>query len=929
MSFFLPTLITVAVGVLLYAALRVRRALEEYKTLSKRLNRTLEALECAEATAWSWEPGTDGLTLNPPDSAFAKFAADILTEGPNEARPVVHPADIDRTLAEIRQAAGEDRRFRVAVRVADRTNGDRAVEIAGRAFRNPNGEISSVAGIAREHTAGARAEAMLSRQSQLLAQVHDAIISTDLDGKIETWNAGAERLYGYGVADAEGRHIGLLNFPEEQDDMEQQMTAAVLASGAHEFVGRFRHRSGYQLYAAVRLALLRDEDGAPVGVVSCSHDVTKQREEEEAFQLRARVLESMNEGVCLTDRHGVVLHTNPACDEMYGQPQRGLLGRKLETLLVGSAEQSLEKIEQIRKILDREGRWSGELTSRRWDGALFTAQARVSALELSEGVFWVWVQQDVTRRKRSEAALKEREERFRMMADSAPVMVWMTDDRGQCTYVNAAWVKLTGLSFEESLGAGWTAAQHPDDRRDWGGEFSKRFERREQFETELRLRSAAGDFRWILFRGVPRYEGSGAFAGYIGSAIDITERKLAEEERRELLRRSEQQQKLESLGVMAGGIAHDFNNLLVSMLGYAELALESVEAHTPSREHVEQFQIAAQRAAELTNQILAFSGKRRLRLEQLSLSQAVIETLALIESSMSPRVLVDVELDKGDGAIEADPGQLRQVIMNLLLNASDAVREQGGCITVRTGATRATEERLAAAVGGDGCTPGGFVFLEIVDDGSGIDEDTMGRIFDPFFTTKFTGRGLGLAATLGVVRGHGGAIEVESRAGQGSLFRVLFPAAGTVSATTTGGAPPARGSETLLLIDDDAGVLDSTRQMLELLGYRVFTASDGAAGVKTFAEDPGGIDVVLIDIVMPGLTAAQTIERIRAVRPEARVLLWSGYNEAESTAEFFGHTISGFLQKPFTPTQLTTKIREAVSEPETLGAPRTARRAAG
>ena len=270
--------------------------------------------------------------------------------------------------------------------------------------------------------------------------------------------------------------------------------------------------------------------------------------------------------------------------------------------------------------------------------------------------------------------------------------------------------------------------------------------------------------------------------------------------------------------------------------------------------------------------------------------------------------------DGESGAVDADPGQLRQVIMNLVLNASDALSGREGTIRVRTGVSTVNRERLAGAVAGESLQPGRFAFLEVSDDGCGIEAESIDSIFDPFFTTKFTGRGLGLAATLGVVRGHGGAIEVAGKPGRGARFRVLMPASHRIPAPAPRGESPAvvGGSETILVVDDDAGVLDSTRRMLEKRGYRVYTAEDGATAIELLGVAPSEIDLAIVDMVMPGLTGTETVSRLRQLSPHIPVLICSGYHEVEVSTAFTGLVVSGFLQKPFAATQLSSTVREAL-----------------
>jgi CheY-like chemotaxis protein len=373
-------------------------------------------------------------------------------------------------------------------------------------------------------------------------------------------------------------------------------------------------------------------------------------------------------------------------------------------------------------------------------------------------------------------------------------------------------------------------------------------------------------------------------------------------------------QKLESLGVLAGGIAHDFNNLLVGMLGNASLALLDTPLASPARGPVEDIERAAQRAAELTRQLLAYSGKGRFVIEPIDVSRLVEEMTSLLRAALSKKAELILELPTALPAIEADATQLRQVVMNLLTNASDAIGEAVGTIAIRTGVQQVEATYRATLLNGEAITDGAYVFVDVADTGAGMDGATIARIFDPFFTTKFTGRGLGLAATLGIVRGHRGAIKVYSEPGRGTTFRLLFPASREHPVEAAPPAPTAelpRGT-TVLVVDDEAAVRAVARAMLERRGFRVLLAEDGEQAVSQFAGAAGTIDIVLLDLTMPRLDGEQTFRALRTIAPNVRVVLMSGYNQQDVTNQFVGKGLAGFIQKPFRASELYEAIARVV-----------------
>jgi PAS domain S-box-containing protein len=395
------------------------------------------------------------------------------------------------------------------------------------------------------------------------------------------------------------------------------------------------------------------------------------------------------------------------------------------------------------------------------------------------------------------------------------------------------------------------------------------------------------------------------------------ERQRQEEERRRLESQLQYAQKLESLGVLAGGIAHDFNNLLVSILGHASLAGEDLSLTSPASDSLKQIEVAALRAADLCKQMLAYSGKGHFVIRRINLSALVEEMTHLMQISISKKIVLRQNLTKDLSPIEADATQIRQVLMNLMTNASEACGDSSGLITISTGRMRIDREYLATILFDGGLSEGDYVYLEVSDTGCGMDESTRARIFDPFFTTKTMGRGLGMAAVLGIVRGHRGAIKCYSEVGRGTTFKILFPAA-------TGQAEPLqekkaaatiRGSGTILVVDDEEGVRALAQRSLERIGFKVLIARDGREGVEVYKLFQSEIVLVLLDMTMPELTGDEVFREMRKLREDVRVILSSGYNEQEATNRFVGKGLAGFIQKPYRPSELAEMIARVLAEP--------------
>jgi two-component system, cell cycle sensor histidine kinase and response regulator CckA len=366
-------------------------------------------------------------------------------------------------------------------------------------------------------------------------------------------------------------------------------------------------------------------------------------------------------------------------------------------------------------------------------------------------------------------------------------------------------------------------------------------------------------------------------------------------------------QKLESIGVLAGGIAHDFNNLLHVVLGNADLARGHLPPDSPAVETLDEVIRAAHRATDLTRQLLAYSGKGAFVLRHLDLSREVREMATLLRTAISRQATLVWELDPDIPSISADETQIRQIVMNLITNASDALGDAAGTITLRTGTVRVDEPKAS----------GEFVYLEVADTGAGMAPETLQRIFDPFFSTKFAGRGLGLAAVMGIVEAHRGLIRIRTAPGEGTAFRVLFPAAyveADVAETPTFTRSDWRGNGTLLIVEDEEGVRAVAERMLAGLGFRVLTAEDGRQALKVVAAHGEELAAVLLDLSMPRMGGPETFRRLRAVHPRLPVVLMSGYTEQEVAAQFLegGPSPVAFLQKPFLPADLVAVLRRLI-----------------
>lgn len=659
-------------------------------------------------------------------------------------------------------------------------------------------------------------------------------------------------------------------------------------------------------------------EGGTKYVGGIAFDITEQSQQEAALRKSEarirRIVDSNTIGICFWTRQGPLLDANDAFLEIVGYTHDDLEEGKLDWRALTPADQIHRDEAALQQIFRTGTCPTFEKEYIRKDGSRVPVLLGGANFDDAgeEGVAFAL---DLSERKRAEAALRESEERFSLFMKHLPGFAHMKDEHLRIMYLNEAYEENLHINRQEWIGklvndllpAEAAATLQQNDR--WV------LEHNAPLRTYEEVPLADGLHRYLTYRfPIPDQSGHRLLGGI---SIDMTEQWRAEEERRRLEERIQHTQKLESLGILAGGIAHDFNNLLMGILGYASLVLEEVPADSPIRESVRQIEIAALRAAELTNQMLAYSGRGKFVIEPVNLSQLVEEMTHLLRVSMSKTATLRCELEPNLPIVEADAGQIRQIVMNLIVNASDAIGDREGTIRLRTGVMYADRTSLESSALPEIPAEGNYVFVEVADTGMGMDAETKSRIFDPFFTTKMTGRGLGLAAVQGIVRGHRGAIQCQSTPGKGTTFRVLLP----ISQSRAEIQMPARSGNgsvvackgTVLIVDDDEMVRVVARRIIERAGYNVITAVDGRDGVEVFQAHAAEISVVLLDMTMPRLNGDEALKLMRQTEPNVRVILTSGYNETEISERFSGEGLAGFIQKPYRSRELLEKLQAVLA----------------
>ena len=515
-------------------------------------------------------------------------------------------------------------------------------------------------------------------------------------------------------------------------------------------------------------------------------------------------------------------------------------------------------------------------------------------------------------------ALRRSEERFRVLFESMHDFVAELDGEGRVLFVGPACEAILGWGPDAMIGTTPFSLLHPDDVERLADSFLRRVETRRPAGAGslFRVRHRDGSWRWLQGGGMS-YQAADGQSRVVCVCRDVTREILAVEERRRLDEWIQQTRKFESLGVLAGGIAHDFNNLLTPILGEANLALLDFPEYAPLRTRLERICSAAQRAAALTGEMLHYAGLSTLELRSVELSGLAEGMLHLLESTSAGRARVVLELERGLPAVAGDPARLAQVLRNLVANASEASPE-GGTVVLRTGACDLDRAALSRCFFGQALAEGRYVRIEVKDAGPGMDAETRERLFDPFFSTKFTGRGLGLAAVLGIVRGHGGAIEVQSAPGRGTRVSVLLPAYPQTSEPASGreAVPRAEGGGAkVLVVDDDEAARELAAETLRRAGFVPICVAESDDALAWLREEAAGVRAVVLDWTPPAAGAVDVLEALRGARPDVPVVLLSGHPSEVAASALGDRGGDAFLQKPYLPAELARRVREALGNP--------------
>ena len=648
--------------------------------------------------------------------------------------------------------------------------------------------------------------------------------------------------------------------------------------------------------------LVFDEAGKPAILSGTVQDITERKNSEEKLLQLSRAVEQSPVSIVITDTNGTIQYVNQKFVEVTGYSVDEAVGKNPRILKSGHT--SPEEYQQLWQALLKGEEWQGEFHNKKKNGELYWESAAISPIVNADGITtnFLAIKEDITERKKYDVALYESKEKYQTILRTSMDGFWLADIQGRILEVNDTYCRMSGYSVQEILSMRVNDFETVETEQETADHIRKVIEKGEgRFETQHRRKDGA---KYHVGINVQYRLNQG---GQLVTVIqDITERKNSEQ----ALRNS---QKMESIGTLAGGIAHDFNNLLNAIMGQSSLALHKLPAESQAANNIMKAIKASEHAADLTRQLLAYSGRGKFHTVEIDLNSLVKENVQMLEVSVPKTTQLQYELGTPSPRIVGDVGQIQQVIMNLIINAGEAMGSNPGYIILRTDQIEIGERDTSYwKYTGIPLPPNRYAALQVRDTGSGISQETLSRIFDPFFTTKFTGRGLGLAAVLGIIKGHKGGLRIESEEGKGTLFEIVLPLAtssipSVISEKKALSALNGEG-KTILIIDDDPYVFDLLKDILTEARFTVIGASDPMKGIEMFRQDHEKIAMTILDYSMPVMDGKAAFEEMLKIDPAAAVLLCSGYTEEETLLTFGTERPKGFFQKPYKAQELLDRV---------------------
>lgn len=894
-------------------------------------------------------------------------------------------------------------------------------------------------GCKQEANCIAAAEAQIKFDANILAHISDAVIAIDNELKIIYLNKQAEQQYNINAQEFIGRSLAEVYEYRWLNANDRQVAKESLSKNGW-YRGENIHikRNGEEIYVELSIRYLINNSGEKIGLLAVVRDITGRKQAEEKLRHTEALLQEAQRIAKIGSWSWDLTK-----DEAWWSKQfYRFTNRDRDNSTPLNSTPNIKTISQLIHPEDRERvnqltlnaiengiPYETEFKFIRSDGSIGYAFScgKIERDCNNKIVRFYGISKDISKYKQAESALRESEARFRTMADTAPVMIWMAGCDKLCNYFNAVWLDFTGKSLQSEIGNGWVNGVHPDDRDRCVQIYVNAFDARQAFSMEYRLQNRNKEYRWILNKGTPRVNSDGDFEGYIGSCIDITERKQAEKkiaeqavlldvatdaillrdlegtilycnqsaeriygwmaqeflgksandvlfkeytqelaeamqevtqngawqgelakvtkqgrditvasrwtlvrdeagnpksilsvdtditEKKQLENQFLRAQRLESLGTLASGIAHDLNNMLTPVLAISQLLpLRLNDVDETSSEMLEMLEATAKRGANLVKQVLSFARGNEGKRTVLQIKHILKDIEQFAKGTFPKSITIERDFPRDLWTVSADATQLHQIFMNLVVNARDAMPD-GGILRIK--AKNKFIDRSYAKMNIE-AKVGSYVVVTIADTGIGISERIIDRIFDPFFTTKEVGKGtgLGLSTVLGIVKNHGGFVEVSSEINKGTKFKVYLPSIeGDISPISEGKELPKGNNELILVVDDEVAICEIIKTTLETYNFRVITAKDGIEAIAVYVQQKKEINIVLIDMMMPSMDGATAIRTLQHINPQVKIIAMSGLVSNQALAQSSGAGIQGFLTKPFSADELLNTLEKVKS----------------
>ena len=882
------------------------------------------ALEGAGDGVWDWNARTNEVIYSRQWKAMLGFEEHEIGTTLEEWDRRIHPEDKERVYAEL------DRHFsgRVPVYVSEHRvqckDGtykwilDRGKVVSWA----EDGKPLRVVGTHTDLTERKQAEEALRRSEERFKQVANSIgewvWEVDVDGLYTYSSPGLEKIVGYKPEEVVGKmHFYDLFIPEKKEELKKAaFEVFAMKESFKGFVNPNLHKNGTLVILETSGAPILDEQGRLLGYCGGDTDITERKRAEEALKESERkfraIFDSTSDGMFLLDLETKkFVMCNEMCSKMLGFTQEEFLNLGIAD--IHPSEDLPFIFKHIGKVLEGNPGVRADIRFRRKDGTVFFTDLSPSLMTADERKFALVVFKDITDRKQAEAILRESEERFRVVFERAGVGIALVDSTGYTLKSNPAIQNMLGYSADELAKMHFTEFVHPEDAEEELNLFMELIAgKRDTFRREERLIAKDGRVVWIDLTVTSQRRPEGDLERVIVMIIDITERKQAEEQMLSLQAQLQQSQKMEAIGQLAGGVAHDFNNLLTVISVQAQLALRVLREGDPLKEKLKDIELSADRAGNLTRQLLAFSRRQILEMKVINLNFILKDMEKMLRRVIGEDIELKAVLSDDLGMVKVDPGQMEQVIVNLAVNAKDAM-PQGGKLFLETANAELDEEYVRSHVG---MIPGAYIILSITDTGIGMSKEVKEQIFDPFFTTKEKGKGtgLGLSTVYGIVKQSGGDIYVYSEPNKGTTFKVYLPRVFEPPEELKKEAREElpRGKETILVVEDDRMVRRLAVDILRRQGYRVLEADEGGEALVICEKEKDPIDLILTDIVMPHIGGPELIERLKQVRKDFKVLYMTGYTDESIVQHGILEEGIELIHKPFTIEKLVRKVREVL-----------------